>query len=117
MRKNITTSKKSFHKIANTIHLPKVQGICQGGFAVIHMCDDTHGADIIRLVHDLSHLVHCKVRHGASRNSRVTATKTVGDQSTKIHDWNSLKSCNGQTENLDTDYIIQLDTIQSTIQL
>mmetsp|Transcript_23809 Transcript_23809/g.49429 ORF Transcript_23809/g.49429 Transcript_23809/m.49429 type:complete len:233 (-) Transcript_23809:3-701(-) len=40
------------------------QGICQGGFAVIHMCDDTHGADIIRLVHDLSHLVHREVRHG-----------------------------------------------------
>mmetsp|Transcript_65544 Transcript_65544/g.104280 ORF Transcript_65544/g.104280 Transcript_65544/m.104280 type:complete len:218 (-) Transcript_65544:59-712(-) len=46
------------------------QGVRQGGFAVIHVRDDTHGADIIRLVHDLSHLVHCKVRHGASSFSR-----------------------------------------------
>ena len=31
---------------------------------MIHVCNDTHGADVIRLVHDRSHLIHCEVRHG-----------------------------------------------------
>ena len=40
------------------------QRVGQSGLAVIHMRNDTHGADVIRLVHDLSHLVHREVRHG-----------------------------------------------------
>ena len=39
------------------------QRVGQSGLAVIHMRNDTHGADVIRLVHDLSHLVHGEVRH------------------------------------------------------
>ena len=36
----------------------------QSRFPVIHVRDHTHGADVIRLVHDLSHLIHGEVRHG-----------------------------------------------------
>mmetsp|Transcript_65546 Transcript_65546/g.104288 ORF Transcript_65546/g.104288 Transcript_65546/m.104288 type:complete len:229 (-) Transcript_65546:23-709(-) len=52
------------------------QRVGQSGLAVIHMRNDTHGADVIRLVHDLSHLVHGEVRHDAGKT--VANTKLCG---------------------------------------
>mmetsp|Transcript_22997 Transcript_22997/g.40618 ORF Transcript_22997/g.40618 Transcript_22997/m.40618 type:complete len:544 (-) Transcript_22997:17-1648(-) len=46
------------------------QRVSQGGLAVIHVCNHTHGADVIRLIHDGAHLVHGEVRHGCEWLSR-----------------------------------------------
>ena len=39
------------------------QRVGQGGLAVVHMCDDAHRADAVRLVHDGPHLIHGELRH------------------------------------------------------
>mmetsp|Transcript_53368 Transcript_53368/g.149108 ORF Transcript_53368/g.149108 Transcript_53368/m.149108 type:complete len:218 (+) Transcript_53368:2214-2867(+) len=36
----------------------------QRGLPVVHVCDDRHGTDRVRQVHDVSDLLRCEVRHG-----------------------------------------------------
>ena len=52
------------------------QGIGQGGFSMVHVRDHTHGTDVIRLIHDLSHLVHREVRHRDWRSPQGGNYKT-----------------------------------------
>ena len=47
----------------------------QGGLAVVHVRDDAHGSDVVRLVHDLPHLIHGEVRHLSQRTTQRTSTK------------------------------------------
>mmetsp|Transcript_57563 Transcript_57563/g.174050 ORF Transcript_57563/g.174050 Transcript_57563/m.174050 type:complete len:960 (+) Transcript_57563:128-3007(+) len=42
------------------------EGVREGRLAVVHVRDDAHGADLVRLIHDGADLLHGEVRHGCS---------------------------------------------------